>query len=720
MKPTHAQFAALTASALMAASAAAQPTAVAEPTDPYLWLEEVQGERALNWVKDRNAASLAVLRARPEYASIRDKTLAMLQSTDKIAYVFRVGPHLYNLWTNETNKRGLLRRTSLDEYRKAAPKWDTVLDIDALGKAEKENWVYKGINCLQPAYQRCLVSLSRGGADAVVVREFDAQTLKFIDGGFMLTEAKQSVDWVDENTLAVNSDFGPGTLTKSGYARIGKLWKRGTALKEAQTLFEGTEADVSAGISVDDSVKPGRLLAYRSIDFWNTESHLRVGNEWKKLDVPSHAVVRPTRGWLFIQPRQDWTVKLGDTETQHPAGTLLAIREDGFWRGERNFQVLYAPSATTSMAGYAVTNQHVIVNVLDNVAGRLVEWRMPQGASEWQSRKLPPVREQSLGTWSIGSWADPNVPNDPWANTYSINYADFLTPDSYILATAGTDNREELRRLPARFDASGMRAEQRFAVSKDGTRVPYFLVLPKNAKAGEALPTLLYGYGGFRIPQAPFYSGSWGMNWLERGGAVVVAGIRGGGEYGPRWHQAALKANRQKSFDDFIAIGEHLIASGVTKPQHLGIYGGSNGGLLTGAVAMQRPELFGAVISAVPLLDMKRYHKLLAGNSWMAEYGDPDKADEWAYISKYSPYHNIKAKADGGKYPRMLFTTSTRDDRVHPAHARKMVARLQELGHEVLYYENIEGGHGGAADLAQRADLTGIQFAYLWAQLSAR
>jgi prolyl oligopeptidase len=265
-----------------------------------------------------------------------------------------------------------------------------------------------------------------------------------------------------------------------------------------------------------------------------------------------------------------------------------------------------------------------------------------------------------------------------------------------------------------------MRAEQRFAVSKDGTRVPYFLVLPKGAKAGDALPTMLYGYGGFRIPQAPFYSGSWGMNWLERGGAVVIANIRGGGEYGPSWHQAALKANRQKSFDDFIAIGEHLVSTGVTKPQHLGIYGGSNGGLLTGAVAMQRPELFGAVISAVPLLDMKRYHKMLAGASWMAEYGDPDKAEEWAFISKYSPYHNIKAKADGGKYPRILFTTSTRDDRVHPAHARKMVARLAELGHEVLYYENIEGGHGGAADLAQRADLTGIQFAYLWAQLSTR
>ncbi len=707
------------------------PTGATTPTvtaaeDPYLWLEEVQGEKSLAWVRERNAASETLLRGRPEFEPIRSQALKLLASTDKVPYVGRQGAYLINVWTDATNKRGLLRRTTLAEYQKGSADgskttWETVLDIDALGAQEKENWVYKGMSCLAPQHVKCLVHLSRGGADAVVVREWNMDKKAFVsaaEGGFFLPEAKQQVQWFDADTLIVGSDFGPGTLTKSGYARMAKAWKRGTPLADAKLLFEGKVEDVSAGVGVDRTVLPARLFAFRSVDFWNNEtSLLGEAGSATRIDKPSDASFNADGAWAYITPRADWTVG-GKT---YKGGSLLVADFAAYMRGERSFTVLFEPTATQSLAGSAVTERHVVLNVLDNVAGRLVEWAKPEGGKGWVRRELPDVAPGSRGTLSLQSWADPVAraagQSDPFANNYTLNYADFLTPDSFYLAQSGTDTRSLLRQLPQRFDAAGMKAEQRFALSKDGTRVPYFVVLPKNAVAGKPLPTMLYGYGGFRQPQRPFYSGSWGNAWLARGGAVVVANIRGGGEFGPSWHQAALKANRQKSFDDFIAIAEDLIKSGTTSPKQLGIYGGSNGGLLTGAVAVQRPELFGAVISAVPLLDMRRYHVLLAGNSWMGEYGNPDVAAEWEYIQKYSPYQNLKK---GVKYPRILFTTSTRDDRVHPGHARKMVARMLEQGHEVLYYENIEGGHGGAADTLQRADLTGLQFAYLWMQLGGQ
>jgi prolyl oligopeptidase len=711
----------LTAAALAALSAVqAQPastpaSSTSAPDDPHFWLEEVQGEKALNWVRERNKASEAVLRARPEFAPIRERTLSILASTDKIPYVYRQGDHVYNLWTDAKNKRGLLRRTTLVEYKKTEPAWETVLDVDALGAAEEENWVYKGMSCLPPAYMQCMVSVSRGGADAVVQREFDAKAKQFVKDGFVTTEAKQSVQWRDADHLLIGTDFGAGSMTKSGYPRIAKLWKRGTPLTQAITLFEGLEADVSAGVGMDRSVSPPRMLAYRSVDFWNTETLLqKAGGGWDKVDKPSDATFVTNGDWAFIQPRTNWTVG-GKTQV---AGSLLATKLADYLAGKRDFTVLFAPTATTSLGGYTTTKDHVLVNVLDNVASRLVEWKIPAGAATWAQREVKLGGGQmQRGTLSISSWYDPTQSNDAFASTYSVNYADFLTPDSYYLAKAGSDEVERLKSLPARFNADGMKSEQRFATSKDGTRIPYFLVLPKGYSADKPVPTMLYGYGGFRIAQRPFYSGSWGAAWLERGGAVVVANIRGGNEFGPAWHNGAIREKKQKSYDDFIAVAQDLVKTKVTSPKQLGIYGGSNGGLLTGAVAMQRPDLFGAVISAVPLLDMKRYHVMLAGNSWMAEYGNPDKAEDWEFIKAYSPYHNIKKDL---KYPRILFTTSTRDDRVHPGHARKMVARMQELGHDVLYFENIEGGHGGAADLTQRADLTALQFSYFWMQLGGQ
>lgn len=677
--------------------------------DPYPWLEEVQGEEALNWARERNAQSQAVLQAVPGFAETKAKLLAVLDNKAQIPVISRQGDFVRNLWRDATNKRGLWRRTTLEEYRKAEPRWETIMDLDTLALAEKENWVWGGANCLAPSYSRCLISLSRGGADATVVREFDMVKREFVPGGFALPEAKSRVTWLDADTLLVGTDFGPGSMTKSGYARVIKQWTRGTPLTEAKVLFEGAETDVASYASVDHTPGFKRVLVGHSTDFYNTENFVVQGGTLKRIDIPTDAALSWRREWAFLQLKSDWSV----SKTTYAAGTLLAIQWDALLRGERKFDVLFAPTATRSLGGgVAMTRDHLLLNILDNVAGRLEEVSLLKGA--WVHRT---VNAPFPGTLSTRGLHDPSVENDPLANAYLLNYADFLTPDSLYLGQAGSDQRELLKSRPTFFEANGMRAEQQFVTSKDGTRIPYFVVWPKGTKADGSNPTILYGYGGYQISMQPFYSGVYGNAWFNKGGVLVIANIRGGGEFGPQWHTSATKANKQRSYDDFAAVAEDLIARKITSPQHLGISGGSNGGLLVGAVMVQRPELFGAVLCSVPLLDMQRYHKLLAGNSWMAEYGNPEKPDEWAWISQYSPYQNVKA---GVKYPKVLFTTSTRDDRVHPAHARKMAARMLEQGHEVLYYENIEGGHGGAADNSQRAHLQALEYSFLWNVLSAK
>jgi prolyl oligopeptidase len=676
--------------------------------DPHLWLEDVHGDKALQWVRERNAVSQKELTARPEYAPIRAQLLEVLNSKDRIPYVSRRGPWLYNFWQDEAHKRGLWRRTSLAEYRKPEPAWEVLLDLDALAKAENENWVWGGATCYGPEYRRCLLRLSRGGADAKVVREFDAVTRTFVKDGFVLPEAKSSVDWIDENTVFVATDIGPGSMTDSGYPRIIQRWKRGAPLSAATTVFEGQRQDVAASVTHDRTPGHERTLFTRSLDFYRSEHFLQQGDKLVKLDIPADASPAFMRDTLLLTLRSDW--KLGDIT--FPAGSLLFADAAGYLKGERKLRALFTPTATRSLAGYTTTRDHVIVDVLDNVASKLEQWHKRGGDFVFSEIKAP-----FPGALGVSSLHDELLKDDPLADNYLVTYTDFLTPDSLFLATAGSDRRELLKSRKPLFDARGMRVEQRFAVSKDGTRVPYFVIWPPGAKADGNNPTLLYGYGGFEVSLNPWYSGGIGRSWYQRGGVYVVANIRGGGEFGPAWHQAALKGQRQKSFDDFIAVAEDLIASKITTPKRLGIEGGSNGGLLVGAVFTQRPELFGAVVCQVPLLDMRRYNRLLAGASWMAEYGNPDLPDEWAFISKYSPYHQVKA---GVKYPRVLFTTSTRDDRVHPAHARKMVARMLSLGHDPLYYENIEGGHGGAADNEQRAHLQALEYSYLWQQLGGR
>ena len=698
---------ALSAVALMCVfSVKAQPVNSAN-MDPYLWLEEVQGDKALAWVRERNAVSTALLQAQPLFADNRAKVLDVLNNRDQIPHVTRRGDYLYNFWRDAKNPRGLWRRTHLEEYRKVQPKWDVLIDLDALGKAENENWVWGGSDCLAPDYNRCLISVSRGGADAKVTREFDIAKREFVKDGFDLPEAKSQLDWVDINTVYVGTDFGPGSMTRSGYARIIKRWKRGTPISEAQFVYEAKESDVAAFATVDKTPNFERTIFGRSADFYNTEINVLVDGKLVKIDKPSDASLSWQREWAFLLLKSDFKL----AERTYKSGSLLAIKFDALMRGERSFELLFEPTATRSLSrsGPTTTRDFLLLNILDNVSGRIEELQYLGG--KWQRRDVKALSPGALG--AVGMH-DPFVKDDPLANHYSMSYLDFLTPASLYLSKAGSDERELLKRNPTFFDSTGMRAEQRFATSKDGTQVPYFVVYPKGVKTDGTNPTVLYGYGGFQISMTPFYSGGWGTTWLQRGGVFVVANIRGGGEFGPTWHQSAIKQNKQKSYDDFAAVAEDLIKAGITKSQHLGIMGGSNGGLLVGAVMVQRPELFGAVVCSVPLLDMQRYHKLLAGNSWMAEYGNPEKADEWAYISQYSPYHNVKK---GVKYPKVLFATSTRDDRVHPGHARKMAARMLQQGHDVLYFENIEGGHGGASNNEQRANLVALENTFLWVNL---
>ena len=674
--------------------------------DPWLWLEDVLGERALAWVRARNAESEAVLQATPRFAETRDAIREVLDSRAQIPYVVRRGTHFYNFWRDAQHPRGLWRRCTPGDYRQAEPAWETVLDIDALAAAEGENWVWAGAQAFGPAYRRALVALSRGGADASVVREFDLEGKCFVDGGFALPEAKCSLEWLDADTVFVATDFGAGSLTDSGYPRVVKRWRRGTPLAAAELVFEGESGDVRASVQVDRTPGFEHTVFVRATDFYNNRLWLQQGTQLVELDKPSDATLFFWRTHVLIELRSDWTVD----GTTWPRGSLLAADAAAYLRGERTLQALFTPTATASLAGLTATRSSLLLNVLDNVASRL-ETRTP-GAAGWQAA---PLEAPHPGSLSVTALHDELLgAADPLAEHFLLNYTDFLTPDALLLGQLGQPGLERLKSRPAFFDATGCRVEQRFATSADGTRVPYFVVWPARARADGRNPTLLYGYGGFEVPLQPGYSGTTGRAWLARGGVYVLANLRGGGEFGPGWHQAAVREHKQRSYDDFAAVAEDLVRSGVTQPHKLAIEGGSNGGLLVGAVMLQRPELFKAVVCMVPLLDMRRYHRLLAGASWMAEYGNPDDPDDWAFIGRYSPYQNVRADR---KLPAVLFTTSTRDDRVHPGHARKMAARMLEQGHQVLYWENLEGGHGGAADNAQRAQMMALENSFLWLQL---
>ncbi|MEI7516876.1 MAG: prolyl oligopeptidase family serine peptidase [Mycobacteriaceae bacterium] len=665
--------------------------------DPYLWLEDIDGDAALAWVRERNETTIAEF-SDQRFEQMRTEALAVLDTDTRIPYVRRRGEYLYNFWRDAANPRGLWRRTTLASYRDPSPDWDVIIDVDELARTDAENWVWAGADVIEPDHTRALISLSRGGSDAAVVREFDMGTRTFVVSGFALDEAKSRVSWFDHDTLLVGTDFGPGSLTESGYPRVVKRWRRGEPLAEAQTLFTGSPTDVIASAGVDRTPGYERTMVYRAVDFFNNEAYQLRSGELVRIDAPTDAGISVHRDWLLIELRSEWS----GGSSVYPAGSLLAADYEKFLDGTAELSVVFTPDERTCLHQYGWTRDRLVMVTLADVASR-VEIVTP---GTWS-------RQPILGAGAADAFSNTViVATDDLGDEIFLDSSGFLTPSRLLHGSAGGE-LTEIKRAPAFFDSSGLEVSQYFATSDDGTAVPYFVVGQKDSQTPG--PTLLGGYGGFEVAQTPGYGGVLGRLWLAEGGTYVLANIRGGGEYGPGWHTQAMREGRHRVAEDFAAVARDLVARGISTVGQLGAQGGSNGGLLMGIMATKYPELFGALVCQVPLLDMKRFHLLLAGASWVAEYGDPDNPDDWAFISEYSPYQNISTAP---RYPTMLVTTSTRDDRVHPGHARKMTAALEEAGHPVWYYENIEGGHAGAADNAQTAFKSALSFSFLSRTLS--
>jgi prolyl oligopeptidase len=675
-------------SALAVAWAASGETRV---EDPYLWLEDVHGAKPLAWVKEQNAKSLDVLKADPDYQKDYDNILSVLDATDRIPFGGLDHQYVFNFWQDAEHHKGIWRRTTIADYANPQPKWETILDIDKLSADEHENWVFKGTDCTDDL-SRCLISLSRGGGDAVVIREFDLGTKTFVKDGFTLAEAKSNATFLDNDTVLLGTDFGPDSQTTSGYPRIVKLWKRGTPLASAKALYEGEKTDVSIDPAVLHSKDQTIPMVQRAVSFFETEYFLvNPDGTTTKLALPRSAVVQGLQaGRLIVTMREDWTPLGGATA---PKGALIAtpVRDVG------KTEVLYAPGPRASVEQVAVGRDAVYAAIYENVVGKVHTFRFDAAKKSWNEATvaLPPSGSVNVVSTNL---------HGPEAE---FRFENFLTPTT-LYTDSGSDKPVAIKSLPPRFDASNLTSEQFEAVSKDGTKIPYFVTRPKVLKG--PTPTVLYGYGGFEVSMTPVYSANFGRLWLSKGGIYVLANIRGGGEFGPAWHQAALKENRQKAYDDFQAVAADLVKRGFTTPKQLGIMGGSNGGLLVSANMVERPELFGAVVCQVPLIDMIRYTHIGAGASWIGEYGDPADPKAAAYISKYSPYQNVKA---GVKYPPVFFVTATSDDRVSPVHARKMAAKMEAQGHDVTFYENTDGGHAAAADHRQAAEMWALSFVYL-------
>ncbi len=668
--------------------------AAASETDPYLWLEEVTAEQALDWVRARNEPTLAEF-CDAEFEQMRIEALEVLDTDARIPYVVRRGGYLYNFWRDAANPRGLWRRTTLDSYRTDSPEWDVLIDVDELGRADDEKWVWAGAGVIEPDHTRALIGLSRGGSDASIVREFDMITRKFVADGFELPEAKSQITWADPDAVLLGTDFGADSLTESGYPRVIKRWRRGTPLTDAEVLFEGTRSDVRVFASVDRTTGFERTVLERALDFWHDERYELRGSELIRIDAPTDASVSIHREWILIELRTDWYV---GTAT-YTAGSLLAAGYDEFLAGTAELRVVFEPDEHTALYHYAWTKDRPLIVTLADVASR-VEIATP---GTWRREPVPGI-PAATNTVVVAA--------DDTGDEFFLDSSGFVTP-SRLMRGTGDGQPDQIKSAPTFFDAENIAVAKYFVASKDGTSIPYFVV--RRTDADGPGPTLLSGYGGFETSRTPGYDGVLGRLWLARGGTYVVANIRGGGEYGPGWHTQAMREGRHKVAEDFVAVATDLVDRGITTVGQLGARGGSNGGLLMGIMLTKYPEKFGALVCDVPLLDMRRYHLLLAGASWVAEYGDPDNPDDWQFISEYSPYQNISASR---RYPPVLMTTSTRDDRVHPGHARKMTAALEAADHKVWYYENIEGGHAGAADNEQVAFKSALSYSFLWRMLT--
>jgi prolyl oligopeptidase len=687
---------------------AAEPESGPNLEDPFIWLEEVEGEEALTWAAEQNALSIPRLQGDSRFEGIRDAIETVLTSDDRIPSPGLVNGQVYNFWQDGEHIRGLLRRTSLDSYHSDNPQWETVIDIDLLATVENANWVYKGRICLPGNPSRCLLRLSDGGKDAVVLREFDLENKNFVDGGFSVDEAKTNVDWVDANTLIIGTDFGPGSVTTSGYARTLRLWRRGTDINDAEQIIEVGLEDMSVGINTVAEDDARYSFVTRRPDFF-TEQNWLVTPDGALAEIPFPIDVNLQGVFgdrLIALMRSDWSPT---EDVTYPAGSLIAMDLASSISNSvaTEVSVILDPNVNDELdaiSAVAITRDSIYISALKDVSGKLLRVRSGAGAEP---------------AWSVATIELPEngairlVSADDYSDTLMVSYQSFLTPSALYLIN-GDEQPEAIKALAPQFDAEPYLVEQQFVASADGTSIPYYIVRAADAPMDGSTPTRLTAYGGFELSRTPAYVSAQSQVWLQQGGAYVLANIRGGGEYGPQWHQTALLENRQRVFDDFIAVAEDIIERGLTSPAHLGITGGSNGGLLVTAAMVQRPDLYNAIISAVPLIDMLRYHLLLAGASWTAEYGNPDIPAHYDFISEYSPFQNVRADAD---YPEIFLWTNPKDDRVHPGHARKMAARMLEQGHELIYFENAEGGHGGGANLGQLAVTQAMEVIYLLQKL---
>ncbi len=689
----------------LSSSAMSQDSPDTSENERHLWLEEVEGEQALAWVTKQNEKTLTDLQSDPRYASYEEAALEILTSKERIPYGRIRGEHVYNFWQDEDNVRGLWRRTSRESYATDDPDWEILIDFDELAEEEDKNWVFKGsytFHDKKADRYYTLVSLSDGGKDALIRREYDLETKSFVENGFETEEAKQSAAWAGPDTLLIGTDWGEGSLTESGYARILKRWNRGTPLTDAETVIEVDPEDVAVWpftLEMED----GRIIenaeeanTFFTSTYWLLPSG---GDDPIAYPLPPKAELDGLyEDQLLVSLKQDWSPDQQDVEFR--SGDLVAFDYESFLSTGRlpMVELVFRPDETQAVNYVTVAKGTALLSINENVVGKIL--RLEREGGEWQTRAI-----ELPGSGQTGiAFADEEE------TTVFLNYEDFLTPDSLLKYDTTTGEIKTLKSLPPKFDAKGLLVEQKFTQSKDGTRIPYFVVRKEGVEMNGETPTLLYSYGGFQISMRPGYRGTTGRLWLEQGGAYVLANIRGGGEFGPEWHQAGLKMNRQRIYDDFIAVGESIVESGLTSPEHLGIMGGSNGGLLMGVMLNQRPDLWNAVVVQVPLLDMLRYHKLLAGASWVDEYGSPDIPEERAFLETISPYHNFNTEKE---YPVPFFVTSTKDDRVHPGHARKMAKLFEEADLPFFYYENIDGGHSAAANQSERAKRTALEYVYL-------
>jgi len=672
-----------------------------DSTDKYIWLEDVHSPRAMEWVKAEDARSAKVFEADPRFTSYNEEALKVAEDPHRLPYPSLHGDEVYNFWNDEKNVRGLLRKTSLDDYAAAEPHWKTVLDVDALDREEKATWVYHGMNCLYPGDEYCIVDLSAGGEDASTSREFDIKEDKFVEGGFTSPHSKQESDWEDKDTLLISRDWGPGTMTKSGYPYIIKEWKRGTPLDSAKEIFRGEPDDIGVHGFVLHDAQGDRLdLFARDVTFFESRWWVKTPEGLKELAIPRKVnPVGMLAGRLLLELHEDWTPMPGGRTLSQ--GSLVSVRVDDTLRdpGHLTPVVVFAPTADEFLHGAATTRSHLIVVTLKHVLGRAYVYT-PSGKDGWTTKALEVPDNSSINVVAASDTTE----------TFFLSSQGFLTPPSLLEGNAGNGHLKLSRSQPALFDASQDTVEQLYATSKDGTKVPYFVVHRKGMAYNGQNPTLLSAYGGFEVSETPRYNSILGKLWLEKGGVYVLANIRGGGEFGPAWHEAGLKTHRQRIYDDFSGVAEDLIARRITSSRYLGIEGGSNGGLLMGVQMTQHPDLYHAIVIQVPLLDMLRFEKIAAGASWVGEYGSVSVPEERAFLEKISPYNQLKPDV---KYPEPLIFTTTRDDRVGPQHARKFAAKMEEYHEPFLYDEITEGGHGAGGDLKQTARTFAEEYIYL-------